>query len=94
MHENTWQLPATLRVQDVTQELQRLRAVFDSGRPVTLDVSALVTVDTAGVQLLLAIVREGMRQGIPVGLRGESGALVTALRLLGLPAAWPACVTP
>ena len=37
MHDNTWQLPATLRVQDVTQELQRLRAVFDSRRPVTLD---------------------------------------------------------
>jgi anti-anti-sigma regulatory factor len=84
MDENIWQLPATLQVQQVTQELQRLTGAFDNRRPVTLDAAALTAVDTAGVQLLMALTREGARQGIPVRIQGESPALRAALRLLGV----------
>lgn len=85
MHDNTWSLPASLQIQDTAQELQRLRTMFDSRLPVTLDVGSLTAIDTAGVQLLVALVREGNRCHIPVSLLGESAALTRALRLLGLP---------
>ena len=85
MPENTWLLPESLQVQDVAHELVRLRAVFDSRLPVTLDVSRLAAVDTAGVQLLAALVREGRRLHIPVALQGDCAVLSRALELLGFP---------
>lgn len=85
MEQDTWRLPASLRVQDVTRELQRLRGAFDSRRPIVIDISPLESVDTAGVQLVHALLLEGRRQDIPVQLHGESAALAGALRLLGFP---------
>lgn len=80
-------LEASLQVQDIEREWQRLKQVFEAHGPTAIDVGALVTVDTAGVQLLLAVKREGERRGTPVEFRGQSPALEQALKVLGLDAA-------
>jgi anti-sigma B factor antagonist len=80
-------LEASLQIQDIERELQRLRQIFDAHGPTAIDVSGVATIDTAGVQLLLAIKREGDRRGLPIVFRGESPALAQALKVLGLDAA-------
>lgn len=52
--------------------------------PVTLDVSALQRIDTAGLQLLAAFVRDRRTAGRAVAWRGRASALETAAGLLGL----------
>ncbi len=52
--------------------------------PVTLDVSALQRIDTAGLQLLAAFVRDRRTAGRAVAWRGRACALETAAGLLGL----------
>ncbi len=55
-------------------------------RLVTLDVSRLKRIDTAGMQLLAAFVRERAMHDRSVQWRGESAALSMAAQLLGLSA--------
>ena len=52
--------------------------------PVTLDVGALQRIDTAGLQLLAAFVRDRRTAGRAVTWRGEAASLTTAASLLGL----------
>jgi anti-sigma B factor antagonist len=52
--------------------------------PIGIDLSGLVDIDTAGVQLLIAYDREAVRLGIDVHFFGETPALIEALKLLGL----------
>jgi ABC-type transporter Mla MlaB component len=52
--------------------------------PVTLDVSTLQRIDTAGLQLLAAFVRDRRTAGRGVAWRGRASALETAAGLLGL----------
>ena len=52
--------------------------------PVTLDVSALQRIDTSGLQLLAAFVRDRRTAGRTVAWRGQASALTTAAGLLGL----------
>lgn len=59
---------------------QRLQA----SAPVTLDVSALQRIDTAGLQLLAAFIRDRRTAGRTVVWRGRASALETAAALLGL----------
>jgi anti-sigma B factor antagonist len=82
--ETDLKLEASLQIQDIERELQRLKRVFEADGPTAIDVSGLTTVDTAGVQLLLAIKREGDRRSVPIEFRGESPALRQALKVLGL----------
>jgi phospholipid transport system transporter-binding protein len=53
-------------------------------RPVALDVSALQRIDTAGLQLLAAFVRDRRTAGRAVAWHGRSPALEAAAGLLGL----------
>jgi ABC-type transporter Mla MlaB component len=53
-------------------------------QPVTVDVSALQRIDTAGLQLLAAFVRDRRTAGHAVAWRGRAAALETAAGLLGL----------
>ena len=62
---------------ELTQRLQR-------SEPVTLDVSALQRIDTAGLQLLAAFVRDRRTAGRAIAWRGRASALETAAGLLGL----------
>jgi anti-anti-sigma regulatory factor len=80
-------LEASLQIQNVERELVRLRQVFELNGAAAIDVSGLTAIDTAGVQLLLAIAREGARRHIRIHFRGDSPALTQALKLLGLEAA-------
>jgi ABC-type transporter Mla MlaB component len=52
--------------------------------PVTLDVSAVQRIDTAGLQLLAAFIRDRRTAGRAVTWRGQAAALTTAAGLLGL----------
>jgi ABC-type transporter Mla MlaB component len=52
--------------------------------PVTVDVSALQRIDTAGLQLLAAFVRDRRTAGRAVAWRGRAPALQAAAGLLGL----------
>jgi ABC-type transporter Mla MlaB component len=52
--------------------------------PVTVDVSALQRIDTAGLQLLAAFVRDRRTAGHVVAWRGRACALEAAAGLLGL----------
>lgn len=56
----------------------------DESEAVTLDVSALQRIDTAGLQLLAAFVRDRRTAGRTVAWRGRAPALETAAGLLGL----------
>lgn len=57
---------------------------LDEPGGVTVDVSALTRIDTAGLQLLAAFVRDRRTSGRAVEWRGRAAALDTAARLLGL----------
>jgi ABC-type transporter Mla MlaB component len=57
---------------------------LDESAPVTLDVSALQRIDTAGLQLLAAFIRDRRTAGRAVAWRGRAPALEAAAGLLGL----------
>ncbi len=74
----------SLQIQDVEAMRERLRRLFDGTGPVCVDVGGLVTVDTAGVQLLVALRLDADRRGRELFFRGDSPRLDHALDLLGL----------
>ncbi len=84
-------LEASLQIQNVERELVRLKQVFELNGAGVIDVSGLTAVDTAGVQLLLAIAREAGRRSVRIEFRGDSPALTQALKLLGLEGALMHC---
>ncbi len=57
---------------------------LEEPQPVTVDVSALRRIDTAGLQLLAAFVRDRRTAGRAVAWRGRAAALDSAAGLLGL----------
>lgn len=57
---------------------------LQQSQPVTLDVTALQRIDTAGLQLLAAFVRDRRTAGRSIVWRGRASALETAAGLLGL----------
>jgi ABC-type transporter Mla MlaB component len=61
-----------------------LTARVRESEPVTIDVSALQRIDTAGLQLLAAFVRDRRTAGHAVAWRGHAAPLDTAAALLGL----------
>jgi ABC-type transporter Mla MlaB component len=63
-----------------------LLALLESPAPVTLEINAVQRIDTAGMQLLTAFVRERESQGRQVRWRGSAPALSAAAALLGLAA--------
>ena len=62
-------------------ELARL---LDSATPVTLDISAVRRIDTAGLQVITSFVRERESRGQRIEWRGAAPALTSAAQLLGL----------
>jgi ABC-type transporter Mla MlaB component len=61
-----------------------LAGLLDVSDSVTLDVTDLRRIDTAGVQIIAAFVREREAQGRTVAWQGSAPALTTAVELLGL----------
>jgi anti-anti-sigma regulatory factor len=77
-------LEASLEIADVVEARRRLLDALVGVRRFVIDVRPLTAVDTAGVQLLLAVAQECKRRGIEFSCRGESPPLACALRALGL----------
>lgn len=57
-------------------------------QPVTLDIASVQRIDTAGIQLIAAFVRERESLGLQVGWRGAASAFTSAARLLGVATAF------
>lgn len=75
---------ANLDVQHIEEARSRILAALAAGAPVTVDLSRIASIDTSGVQLLLALANEARKRGAELQLVGESAALTKALDVLGL----------
>lgn len=72
-------------IRGIHEELKRVLQTAPAGATVWLDGSAVVTVDTAGAQLLVAFVRAAQAQGVAVRWReAVAPALSECARRLGL----------
>ena len=87
-------LESSLEIKDVEDAHRRLMAVLARTSAVTVDVSRVGAVDTAGVQLLLAFQSEAVNRGVSVAFCGDSAALKHALTALGLRDAFRMAVPP
>lgn len=81
---NALTVGGSLQIQDVEAMRERLRRLFDGFGPLCVDVGDLLAVDTAGVQLLVALRLDASRRGRELYFRGVSPRLDQALDLLGL----------
>jgi ABC-type transporter Mla MlaB component len=61
-----------------------LASLLDEPLPVTLDITTLQRIDTAGLQVITAFVRERAGHGRTVEWQGTAPVLTTAAQLLGL----------
>jgi ABC-type transporter Mla MlaB component len=80
----TLALAAECLASDVVRLKESLAALLDEPAAVTLDITALQRIDTAGLQVITAFVRERAGHGRAVEWQGTAPALTTAVRLLGL----------
>ena len=63
---------------------ESLAGRLDEPRPIILDITALQRIDTAGLQVLTAFIRERASHDRAVEWRGSAPALTSAAHLLGL----------
>lgn len=61
-----------------------LAKLLDNSDTVTLDISAVQRIDTAGLQVIATFVRERESHGRQVQWRGDAPAMLAAAKLLGL----------
>ena len=83
-------LGASLDIKNIEQAAASLMARLAGPGTLTIDLSRVSNVDTAGVQLLLALRNETPGQGMNIEFRGQSAALTLALASLGLQGQLPA----
>ena len=77
-------LAADCTVAEADSLKSELARRLNESAPVTVDVSALRRIDTAGLQLLAAFVRDRRTAGRAVAWHGRAAALESAAGLLGL----------
>jgi ABC-type transporter Mla MlaB component len=80
----TLALAAECMVSGATSLKESLAGLLDEPLPVTLDITALQRIDTAGLQVITAFVRDRAGHGRTVEWQGTAPALTTAAQLLGL----------
>lgn len=80
----TLSLSAECMVSGAASLKEHLHALLDQPEPVTLEINTLQRIDTAGLQVLTAFVRERTNQGLAVEWQGTAPVLTTAAQLLGL----------
>jgi ABC-type transporter Mla MlaB component len=80
----TLALAAECIVSGASSLKEQLAGLLDEPLPVTLDITALQRIDTAGLQVITAFVRERASRGRLVEWQGSAPVLVTAAQLLGL----------
>jgi ABC-type transporter Mla MlaB component len=83
-HPTTLALAAECMVSGASSLKESLAALLDEPLPVTLDITTLQRIDTAGLQVITAFVRERAGHGRTVEWQGTAPALTTAAQLLGL----------
>jgi ABC-type transporter Mla MlaB component len=76
-------LGASLTIREVAECAAEFQTLLHGG-PTNIDASALETIDTAGVQLLLAAAAAAQRRGFRLKLTGAMGLKTGAARSLGL----------
>lgn len=79
-------LEGALQIREVQQHKAQLCAALDADAP-RIDLDGITAVDTAGIQLLLAVAQEAARRQRSLRLRGCPPAVLEAVRSLGLDAA-------
>jgi len=77
-------LEPNLEIQNIEEVRRDFVEMLARALPVTVDVSTIASIDTAGVQLLLALNNVEPEHGVSVEFRGESAVLSNALAALGL----------
>ncbi|MFT3905008.1 MAG: STAS domain-containing protein [Steroidobacteraceae bacterium] len=82
-------LNGPLLIKDVREGWGRLQGLLGGGA-VEIDVSGLTAVDTAGVQMLLALTLEAQRRRQQLKLTGACAVLDETVRALGLQSAFAA----
>ena len=80
----TLALAAECLVSGASTLKESLAGLLDEPQPITLDITTLQRIDTAGLQVLTAFVRERASHGRTVEWRGTAAALTNAAQLLGL----------
>jgi anti-anti-sigma regulatory factor len=80
---NVLQLGASLSIREVSECALHLKAMLASG-PTVVDASSLESIDTAGVQLLLAAAASAQSRGYKLKLLSALGVKSGAARALGL----------
>lgn len=78
------QLGAGLEIKDVESVHKQLTSMLERGPSVTVDISHVAAMDTAGVQLLLAFQGEAATRGVSIAYSGRSSAFTHALTAVGL----------
>jgi anti-anti-sigma regulatory factor len=80
---NVLKLGASLSIREVSECAVQLKGLLSAG-PTDIDASQLETIDTAGIQLLLAAAASAQRRGFKLKLLGAQGLRTGAARSLGL----------
>jgi ABC-type transporter Mla MlaB component len=75
---------AECTVADASSLKTGLTKLLDEAGTVTLDISAVQRIDTAGLQVIATFVRERESHGREVEWRGSAPAISSAAKLLGL----------
>jgi len=83
----TLALPAECTVGDANSLKENLAALLEEPLPVTLDITSLQRIDTAGLQVIAAFIRERAGHGRAVQWQGTTPIMTTAAQLLGLTSA-------
>lgn len=77
-------LEASQTIQNITLLHERLALALESGERIDIDASAITTIDTATLQLLLIMTRTAIRLQREVVIDFPSDRFIEAARLLGL----------
>jgi anti-anti-sigma regulatory factor len=80
---NVLQLGSSLTIREVAECAVQLKGLLANG-PTDVDASRLESIDTAGIQLLLAAAAAAQRRGFKLKLLGAQGLKSGAARSLGL----------
>ena len=78
-------LPKTLTIQSVSADHKDLsERIIDIEAPVQLDAGTIEEIDTAGMQLLLALISELNTQSLKVEWQSPSEVLIQTAAILGM----------
>ena len=78
------ELGESLTIQEVSETVDKVSSVFDTGSQIIIKSNELMRVDGAGVQLLCAIFKEASLKQVGIRLHEPTEALRTAATYLGM----------